>query len=221
MRIRRLAKVAVLALAVLFARPVASHWRADALDTKASALLAGGRADAAILLSLRATRLAPASAAYRLTLAAAHGAMALRQKSEGWKERAVDQYLEAARLSPLSHVPWARLGRFHTDWQAATGDDEAGDAIAALAEALIRYPTSWWLRRDLGYAFLMGGLLEAAEGELTQSLAMHVDVETLCLLGMVQERNGSLAEARSSYSRLLEIEPNHEVARNRLELLGQ
>jgi len=206
---RRMIQVLVISLAILFAAPVARRWRADALDSRASQLLAEGRAEEAIFASVRAITIAPASSAYRMTLADAYGAEALETGRAVWRDRAVREYGEAARLNPSSPFPPARLGRFLLDWAIQTGGTDMGEAIAALGAASDRYPESWWLRRDLGYAHMLAGELGQAERELERSLTLRVHPETLYLLGRIHELTGRVDEAYRTYETLLDIAPGY------------
>lgn len=214
------AEIAAISIAVLLVGGVAGQWRADALDRRAAGLVAEGDSEGAIFLAVRAVTIAPRSAAHHMTLGDAYAARALEAGSREWSSRATAEYRRAAELTPRSPFPLARLGRFLLDWQAEGHGGDPGDAVDAVSAALDRYPESWWLLRDLGYAHVSAGELEAAEWALEKSLLLREDLEVMYALGRVREARGLRDEARGTYQALHEIDPGYADVSERLEALS-
>jgi O-antigen ligase/Flp pilus assembly protein TadD len=214
------AEIAALSIAVLFLGVVAGQWRADALDRGAAGLVAEGDSEGAIFLAVRAVTIAPRSAAAHMTLGDAYAARALEAGGREWSSRAEAEYRRAAELTPRSPFPLARLGRFLLDWQAEGHEADPAEAVEVVSAALDRYPASWWLLRDLGYAHLSAGELEAAQGALERSLLLRNDVEVMYALGRVREARGLRDEARSTYQALHEIDPAYADVSERLDALS-
>ncbi len=99
---------------------------------------------------------------------------------------------------------------------------DADRAIEAFEPLLERSPESYVIVAQLAAAYAGAGMLECAQGVVHEALAMRPDsTGPLLLLARLYEARGGAGRAVEACRRVLEIDPEHEEARDLLPALQQ
>jgi putative inorganic carbon (HCO3(-)) transporter len=197
--------VVVVALAALWL--AAYPLRADLVTGSAEPLANSGQVDEAVDRFQRAAALNPAEASYPFL--AARGLEAVDRPEGAFRAAA-----EAARRDPGTVQYALFAGR-----QARRAGLEE-EAERWYRNAVARDPNDPPVLNEVAAFFLDTGQPEEAEELASRSLSLREDVDVLLqLLVPASEGLGDVQAARAAYQRVLELEPDNEVAAERLAAL--
>ncbi len=180
----------------------------NCLNNMAVVLATEGRSDEAVARLLAAIQLEPRDAEMRYNLANI-------LVEQGRLDEAVRYYREALRLEP--HSP-----RIHTNYgNVLCRQKKFDEAVTHYEEALTIAPEFLAAQVNLGNALRALGRLEQAAVAYGEAATTHPeDVTAHFLLGVTLHDLGRADEAVKHYQRVLEIQPGHAGARQRLSALA-
>jgi len=176
-------------------------------------LLAGCLA-AVPAVALRGADVAAAVARDRVAAAAYQRGVAL-QHAQRYDEAAT-AFRNAIATSPTAIGAYADLG----DVELSQGHFD--EAVQAYRRLMAIYPYTYFgeLYRRVGFIELRGGSFEAAVQDLRQASALDPqDWHAFYLLGHAQYRLGDLQAARTTWERVLVLNPGFQPANERLRQL--
>lgn len=182
--------------------------RESACIKRANALMAKGLYDEAVMFIEQAIALSPDNAAYYAQLADIYSAQSKLDKAVGAIKRAIKLQPSNLSLRETLLQLYLELGKFE-------------DAVREAKLALKLSPKSLFVRELLAGALLHCGRLDAALRVVNELIALDsANPSHYFKRAVVFQQKGDLSRAMQEFSRVLEMDPDFDLAEAAKEAIG-
>ena len=199
-----------------FAQAIESYERAIALNPTsgpyyfdlAVVLLEAGDREQAIQVLEQGTRAVPNYYYLRRLLGDAY-------RDQNKCSEAIYWYQQAIQLDAKAYSPWLGIG------QCRYAQAKWSEAVEALRMAQVRNPQDPGVHYWLGQSYVQLGKFQEAVDAFEQAIQFKEDYRYHLALGDVFYSQGEFQQALGRYSRVLELDPDNPLARQRVQELSR